>query len=77
MMTLYDALGRLVVLEARGENFHYTSCGIFNQGIITTRKSKDDPTYKCTCGRDEAVEMVASSRIGELIYNEVAKRNKK
>lgn len=29
---------------------HYYSCGIYYQGIITTYKPKDDPTYECTCG---------------------------
>lgn len=53
-MTLHAALERLAVLEVNGWNFHYYSCGIYDQGLFTTPKYLDDPTRKCTCGRDEA-----------------------
>lgn len=37
-----DRLGRL--------QDHYTGCGIYYQGLFTSRKRVDDPTYECTCG---------------------------
>ena len=46
------------VLEHRGRDFHYLNCGIYNQGLITTAKRKDDPTRVCTCGHDQAVERI-------------------
>ena len=73
-MELGKAMERLVVLEARGGGFHYTSCGIYNQGLFTTAKAKDDPTRVCTCGRDEALRIVAESAVGKLIAAEVQKR---
>ena len=46
------------VLRVRGRDFHYTSCGIYHQGLFTTLKAKDDPTRECTCGHDEAVAAI-------------------
>lgn len=39
-MTLREALDRLAVLEANGWDFHYTSCGVYNQGLFTTAKRR-------------------------------------
>jgi hypothetical protein len=66
-VTIREALERLAVLDTRGPDFHYTNCGIYNRGLFTTRKPKDDPTYACTCGRDEALRIVAASAVGHLI----------
>jgi len=64
-MDLRRAVERLVVLDDRnrGWNFHYTDCGIYYQGIITQAKPKSDPTYGCTCGRDEAIDTFLNSSI--------------
>jgi len=70
-MDLSQALQWLTVLEIHGTNFHYLSCGIYNQGLITTIKFVRDPSYKCTCGRDEAVRIVSRSRVGLLIWRQV------
>lgn len=72
LMSLHAALERLAVLETRGADFHYTSCGIYNQGLFTTAKRRDDPTRTCNCGRDEALQVVASSRVGRLIARAVS-----
>jgi len=74
-MTLRAALERLAVLDntARGWDFHYTSCGIFNQGLFTTRKAPDDPTRICTCGRDEAIATVLASSVGRNLVAEASR----
>lgn len=71
-MSLASALCRLAVLDnaARGWDFHYTSCGIYRQGLFTTRKTLDDPTRRCTCGRDEAIAVVLASSVGKNLVRE-------
>jgi hypothetical protein len=72
-MELSKALQRLVVLETQGWDFHYTSCAIYYQGIITTKKPKDDVTYRCSCGRDDAIATVRKSHVGRMLV-ETAKK---
>ena len=60
-MELREAFNTISVWESRGFGFHWTSCGIYNQGLITTAKSKDDPTRECTCGIEEAIKVIKAS----------------
>jgi hypothetical protein len=68
MMTLRQALEWLAIIEVRGPNFHYTTCGIYHQSIITYAKAYNDPTRICTCGRDEAMRIVSTSKVGLSIW---------
>ena len=71
-MKLKEAFERIAVNETNGLYFHYYSCGIYNQGIMTTYKRKDDPTRICSCGLEEAMKVIASSKVSALLRDIVA-----
>jgi hypothetical protein len=73
-MELSKALQKLVVLDTQGFDFHYTSCAIYYQGLITVRKLPDDPTKKCNCGRDEAIATIFNSSVGRHLVQLGAKQ---
>ncbi len=73
-MELRKAFDKIVVLDTQGWDFHYTSCGIYYQGLITSRKPKDEPTNKCTCGRDEAIATIFNSNVGRHLVQFGAKQ---
>lgn len=60
-MKLDEAARLMSVRDARGWDFHYSICGIYHQGLFTVAKAKDDPTRACTCGMDEAVDVLRQS----------------
>lgn len=48
---------------------HYTSCGIYNQGLFTTLKAPEDQV--CTCGHIEAWAVLCTSPAGEAFLAKV------